>query len=1014
MRILGLDLGIASCGWALIDQAKDGEEGRILALGVRCFDAPEDSKDRTPNNQARRQHRGLRRVLRRRRQRMQELRHLFLAHGLLASAGPDALALPGIDPWAMRAEALDRALAPCELAVALGHIARHRGFRSNRNQRSNEAEDRTMLAAIAARQERTGHYRTIGEAFARDPEFARRKRNRDGDYGRSILREEHEREVRLIFARQRALGSQCATEALEQAFTDIAFFQRPLAASEDRVGPCPFEPGERRSARFAPSFELFRFLARLTTLRIGTRREERALTAEEIARAEQGFGTQQGMTFKRLRKLLNLAEAEGFIGISPEDEGRDVVNRSPGNGCMRGSAALRQAIGEGAWLRLLSTPERLDAIAFVLSFAAAKEFPERLAALGIEEDVIAAVLAGVEQGMFDHFAGAGHISAKACRKIIPGLRRGLVYSEACQEAGYDHARRPETSLSDIANPVARKAIGETLKQVRAIVAEYGLPERIHIELARDVGKSAEERAEIARGIEKRNRERDRLRRIFVETVGREPAGSEDMLRFELWLEQAGRCLYTDHCIPPDAIVAADNRVQVDHILPWSRFGDDSFANKTLCFATANQEKRGRTPFEWLGADQERWNRFVAVVEGCKGMKGRKKRIYLLKDAVSSEEKFRTRNLNDTRYAARIVLEHLAHFYPEDGSRRVFARPGALTDRLRRGWGLQDLKKKLEPDGEKRHEDDRHHALDALIVAATSESALQRLTRAFQEAETRGSHRDFSALAPPWPGFVDQAREAFKTILVSRAERGRARGEAHEATIRQVRKDEDGPVVYERKSVEALTEKDLARVKDPERNAALIESLRAWIAAGKPKASPPLSPKGDPIAKVRLRTDKKPAIEVRGGVAERGEMVRVDVFRARNRHGRWEFYLVPIYPHQVADKVRWPTPPDRAVQGNTPEEQWPVMDAGYEFLFSLHQRSFIEVEKRDRTVITGYFMGLDRHTGSIAISTPHSTKALARGIGARTLMRFEKFRVDRLGRTFAVRQETRTWHGVPCT
>ena len=102
------------------------------------------------------------------------------------------------------------------------------------------------------------------------------------------------------------------------------------------------------------------------------------------------------------------------------------------------------------------------------------------------------------------------------------------------------------------------------------------------------------------------------------------------------------------------------RAQVDHILPWSRFGDDSFVNKTLCTARANQQKKGRTPFEWFEAEitPNEWDRFVARVEGLKGMKGRKKRNYLLKDAAENEESFKNRNLGDTRYAARVVAEIL--------------------------------------------------------------------------------------------------------------------------------------------------------------------------------------------------------------------------------------------------------------------------------------------------------------------------------------------------------------------
>src|SRR5690606_24308485 len=131
---------------------------------------------------------------------------------------------------------------------------------------------------------------------------------------------------------------------------------------------------------------------------------------------------------------------------------------------------------------------------------------------------------------------------------------------------------------------------------------------------------------------------------------------------------------------------------------------------------------------------------------------------------------------------------------------------------RRAWGIQDLKK--GPDG-KRVADDRHHALDALVVAATTESALQHLTRAFQEAEARGSHRDFGDFPPPWPSFVAEARALYETVFVSRAERRRARGQGHAATVRATQETDEGPVVYERRNVDALTLPDLVRIKDAE-------------------------------------------------------------------------------------------------------------------------------------------------------------------------------------------------------
>jgi len=54
---LGIDLGIGSCGWAIIKENASGSE--IVDWGTRTFDVPETDKERTPTNQLRRQHRGL-------------------------------------------------------------------------------------------------------------------------------------------------------------------------------------------------------------------------------------------------------------------------------------------------------------------------------------------------------------------------------------------------------------------------------------------------------------------------------------------------------------------------------------------------------------------------------------------------------------------------------------------------------------------------------------------------------------------------------------------------------------------------------------------------------------------------------------------------------------------------------------------------------------------------------------------------------------------------------------------
>lgn len=1008
---LGIDLGIGSCGWGLIENA-DSESGRIVAMGVRCFDVPEAGKKRTPTNQIRRQNRLLRRVVKRRRQRMNEVRTLFALHRLIHHDNKKALAT-GLDPWSLRAAALDRPLSGQELAVALGHIAKHRGFKSNsKRDRGKNATDESskMLVAIEETRERMKDWRTVGEMFFKDPTYATRKRNRDGNFDRSVLRDDQAREVSLIFDRQRAMGNAIASSDLERAFVDKAFYQRPLQDSDDQVGLCPFEADERRAARHSTAFELFRLASRLCALRVRSSGGERALTADEITRAMADFGAPGiRLTYKRLRNLLNIEDGALF-DVPQEEEGkREVASRSGDQAA--GTKTFRNVLGP-VWKTLTDHPEKIDRAAAVITFRESLDSIRiGLEEIGFEPLTLDTLMKSVQDGEFAHFKGAGHISAKAARKLLPHLMQGLVYSDACKAAGYDHARRPETNLSAIANPIARKALGEALKQVRAIVREYGMPGAIHVELARDVGKSKEERDEIRDGIEKRNKVKDRLREEFKADTGRSRPTSDDLLRYELWKEQNGKCIYSGDHIPIDWVAGDRNLTEVDHILPWSRSGDDSFINKTLCTVKANREKKGRTPFEWFKQEKtERdWEEFVARVETNKAFKGRKKRNYSLRDARVLEEKFRPRNLTDTQYATRVFAETLKAMYAQDGVRRVFTRPGALTNRLRQAWGIQGLKK--DKDG-KRIPDDRHHALDALIVAATTESALNRLTLAAQVEEVRGTSRFISNFGMPWPSFKQDVDAIFSTIFVSRPERGRIRGEAHGATIRSV--GDDGSVVYERKAVDALAEKDLDRIKDATRNHRVVTALRTWIAAGRPKDKPPLSPKGDPIRKVSLSTSKKVDVLIRDGAADRGEMVRVDVFRKKNKKGIHEYFLVPIYPHQVADRERWPMPPDKAVKGGAPESEWYAIDDSYEFIFGLSQLSFVEIERADGVCIEGYFRGMDREGGKIAISPHLSLQELVRAIGAKTLRTFRKFHIDRFGRRHEIEREVRTWRGVACT
>lgn len=1050
--VFGIDQGIASCGWAVLRHPTPSDPtGEILAMGSWMFDVPETSEKKIPTNQIRRGNRLLRRVIRRRAQRMSEVRRLFAQCGILAGQEPDALKRAGLDPWELRARGLDKLLSPAEFAVALGHIAKRRGFKSaKKGKEANTAgDDQKMLKALEGTEELLARHRTVGAMFARDPEFVTRKRNRDGDYTRTVKREHLVEEVAILFKEQRRLGNEQATAELEEAFAAIAFRQKDVQDSEKLVGMCQFETREKRAAVCAPSFEKFRLLTRLVNLRITTPEGERSLTPEEIAAAAADLGKTAKLSVKEVRKRIGLPDDQHFTAIKPEDEARDIAMRT--GEAMHGTKKLRDALGDALWVAMQAQPEQLDRIAHVISFfETADTISSELRKLNLPAGAVDALL--VDLGAFSRFKGAGHISASAARALIPHLESGLRYDQACESCGWNHAasrwsgreqvtdkqafnRLVEDMGKEIANPVARKSLTEGLKQLWAMRNRWGLPDAVHIEMARDVGNSLEKRNEIKRGIEKNTKQRDDERGEAAEQLGIEKSNvsGDTLLRYRLWKEQGGFCPYTGKQIEPARIIATDNSVQVDHILPWSRFGDDSYNNKTLCLASANQSKKGATPFEWFTKEKspEEWDTFSARIESNKALRGLKKRNYLLKNAKEAKERFRSRNLNDTRYACRLLAEAVKLFFPEgqrqekDGERRVFTRPGGLTAALRHAWGVESLKK---VDG-KRVDDARHHALDALVVAAIGEWEVQRLTKSIQEWEQKGLARPLRQVDPPWgdaASFRREVQQAYDDIFVARPERRRARGEGHAAIIRQVKERDGAQVIYERKAVVDLgmdkgkfskpkALKQLENLKDLERNLTIHDAIVGWIDAGRPIDSPPLglpsSREPDsarhPITKIRLATDKKAAVEVRDGMADRGNFVRIDVFTSPNKKGDDEFYLVPIYPHEIHRKE----PPSCYLTTGGEEKE---LTFEHMFKMSIFNRTYVEIEKRDGRTVAGYVVSFDRSVAALKIYAHENLKPIEKSSGVKTLKRFSKYNVDRFGVRSEVKSEVRTWHGVVCT
>lgn len=268
-------------------------------------------------------------------------------------------------------------------------------------------------------------------------------------------------------------------------------------------------------------------------------------------------------------------------------------------------------------------------------------------------------------------------------------------------------------------------------------------------------------------------------------------------KIRLWHQQGERCLYTGKTISIHDLINNPNQFEVDHILPLSITFDDSLANKVLVYATANQEKGQRTPYQALDSMDDAWSfrELKAFVRESKTLSNKKKEYLLTEEDISKfdvRKKFIERNLVDTRYASRVVLNALQeHFRAHKIDTKVSVVRGQFTSQLRRHWGI-----------EKTRDTYHHHAVDALIIAASSQLNLWKKQKntlvsysedQFLDIETGELISDDeykeSVFKAPYQHFVDtlKSKEFEDSILFSYQVDSKFNRKISDATIYATRK-----------------------------------------------------------------------------------------------------------------------------------------------------------------------------------------------------------------------------------
>ncbi|MCL2587007.1 MAG: type II CRISPR RNA-guided endonuclease Cas9 [Firmicutes bacterium] len=1027
---IGLDIGVASVGWAVLENDEHDEASKIVARGVRVFDIPQNQKDGGSLMAERRGFRSMRRTLRRRKVRVGLVKHLCESTFNIAFKGIlEQQNLPCI--YSIRLDALSRKLEIEEFARLMLHFIHRRGFLSNRKNIEKGSDDGKVLVGIKDNEKvlKEKGYKTIGEYYVK--EFISKGltvRNKSGSYNCTFNRKSIEDEIKLIFRIQRELGfdANLIGENFEIRFLELFNKQIPydigpghpspyaINSYLDAVGVCEFD-GNPRAYQATNAAERFRLWSNLNNLVLVTRTEktikDRELTLpEKESIAEYCLHKGGKVTYGMLRKKLGLGEDVRFKHLTyvkrVKTEGRFQVQESEPVEVekkvfvdLRGRSAVKKVFkdkfGE-------LTDMEIDTIITVLH------------AYHSEDRLRMAIAGELENGRFtldpeytDYVLNIQlpqskptHLSTEIIYKILPHLEAGHKYYKAMELAGFNHTTASEVekkiklSLKDIEkeirNPVVLRSVSQTIKVVNAIIDKYGSPQQVIVEVARDLARDFRERQKITRENEENQARNERIKKQIME-LGILVPGGEDIVKYKLAQEQnwedpydGGRKIDAEKLFEP-------NYVQVDHIIPYSKSFDDSYANKVLVHAASNQNKGSRTPLQFLTGDRAQM--FINWVRSAK-ISPRKRTNFLTVEP--KEDEMKERNLKDTQYITKFIKNFLEkHLYLADSKHGVpiKAIKGGMTAHFRKRLGLNKFR-----------DTDEHHATDAIVVACFTDKLVRQITEFSKRYETIYEKLKFPE---PWDGFRDEL-QALAPVSVSRMPNRKITGPGHKETVRGLVKELD---VKGREIYYTITRVPLAKLKlkngeiegyyNKESDIGLYNKIKdvlltnpekdleaAFSGFRKPKADGTDGPVVHKV-KIKAKTTNFVTLDRVGGVADNGSMVRIDIFAKGDK-----FYFVPIY---TADFYK-PQLPNKASVSGKPYVEWLEMDEGlgFEFKFSLYSNDIFHVAEYGFLYYRGADISSARISAAYQDGRVEDGKRIQIRMGIQKLQEFRKMEVSVLG------------------
>lgn len=962
--IFGFDLGTNSIGWAVLEEDASGTPLALIDMGSRIFLKAVEDKTPTPKNLKRRMARLARRVTQRRARRRSRLQNYLISLGLLPPEVRDISKRESVlnelgDPYLLRAKALDFQLTSFELGRVISHIGMRRGFQSNRktilSDMAGDPDVMQMLAELelespegkseadAARikeetefkaaiselqfQIEASSSRTLGEYLSKQPSDVRKRNRRTS---REMLRNELE----LILNTQTRIE---LTDAVKQEIEHIIFHQRPLRWDSSSIGKCSLEPTRKRAAVGRLEFQHFRMLQDINHLKYDYPQVDPetgeivglgiSLSADDRKKLVAKLDRQRSISWAAIKKELGLPKSIRFNF----EEGT-----KKGLGGNSTACSIRSVIGDAAWEAMHETKQH-ELVEDLLKFEKKLPLKNRLVNIWGFDVRTAIGLASLELE-----PGYANLSLKAIRAIVPHLENGLIYSDARVAAGYDYEVEVPKTLSrlpppgDFRNPVVNKALHEFRRVCNALIANYGKPFAIRIELPRELMMNKQRKAAFEKQQKENQNANDQGKEQYsiIRTANPQLALPEyprrnDLIKYRLWKDQDCVSVYSGRAISLTELFSA--AVDVDHILPYSRTLDDSYMNKVVAFSTENREKGNRTPYEAYSGDSANWEQML--------QRSRKlplsKRNRILRDKLEGLDSFINSQLSDTAYISREVKDYVNVLGAD-----VSISKGQLTAWLRHRWGLNPLL----GGGEKNRSDHRHHAIDAVVTAAVSRRLYKQVVH-LAELDPRGGSPEVIKIEPPFPEFRESLETKLEQMIVSHDAVKKLSGAFHEETGYGAQKTKDGDrIVYRKPLNQQFDIKQIGKIADPSLKAFLTSHLASF--GNDPKVAfsdsnrPRLTPNKAQIRHVRVVASESFNHESYLQVMLDGKLIRLHPF-GNNHHveivrdkktGKYRGVFVNTW--QAAQRIR--------------KEKLPLIQTNHgpdlEFVTALHINDMVTAKK----------------------------------------------------------------------